>query len=153
MPAAYRPVAVEDVPALFAVRLATRENVVTLEEMEKRHAVTPASVADGLRNQVRGWLCEDDGQIVGFALGDGETGEVLVVALLPAWEGRGIGKALLQRVRDWLFACGHEQIWLLANPDPAVRASGFYRRLGWRPTGARRGEDQVLRLRRCDACG
>ena len=63
----------------------------------------------------------------------------------------GIGKALLLEVQRWLFAKGHEEIWLLANPDPGVRASGFYRRLGWRRSGVMKGGDEVLRLRRRDA--
>ena len=27
------------------------------------------------------------------------------------------------------------QIWLRTDPDPGIRANGFYRRLGWRSFG------------------
>lgn len=49
-------------------------------------------------------------------------------------------------MRDWLFKEGYEEIWLLANPDPSIRATGFYRHLRWEATGTMRGYDQVLKL-------
>ncbi|MCG8593495.1 MAG: GNAT family N-acetyltransferase, partial [Kiloniellales bacterium] len=80
--------------------------------------------------------------------GDRSKGEVQVVAVLPDYEGRAIGKNLLDRVTAWLFSEGHQEIWLLSNPDPDVRAHGFYRKLGWHATGVRKGDDEVMVLRR-----
>jgi len=51
-------------------------------------------------------------------------------------------------VQDWLFAAGHDGIWLSANPDPSLRAHGFYRRLGWRADGSHRPGDENLILPR-----
>ena len=141
----YRGLTVADLPAVFEVRLSTRENGVTLEILEA-YGVTPETLAEGLAAGLRGWVCEDEGRIVGFTIGDGEAGEVQVVAVLPSHEGLGIGKALLDRVGTWLFSRGHTKIWLLANPDPNIRASGFYQKLGWRKTGEMRGPDEVLVL-------
>jgi ribosomal protein S18 acetylase RimI-like enzyme len=147
----YREMTAEDVPAVLAVRFATRENAITLEELAEDYGITPASIVESLRgSDVRGWLCTAAGAVIGFAMGDRSSGEVLVVATLPDYEGRGIGKTLLARVCDWLFAEGHDEIWLGANPDPAVRATGFYRKLGWRRSGVMKGDDEVLRLRRRD---
>lgn len=145
----YREMTAEDVPAVLALRFATRENAITLEELEADYGITPASIAGSLQgSNVRGWLCAAAGDVVGFAMGDRASGEVQVVAVLPDFEGRGIGKTLLAKVCDWLFAEGHDEIWLGANPDPQVRATGFYRRLGWRSSGVMAGNDEVLRLRR-----
>ena len=58
-----------------------------------------------------------------------------MLALLPACEGRGIGKRLLTLVQGWLFASGRRQIWLVTEKNPNFRAYGFYQALGWRPTG------------------
>ena len=146
-----RPMTIDDIPAVFALRLSTVENAVTLEELELDYGVTPESVAAAMASHVKGWLCEEGGRVVGFAMGDRSNGEVAVVAVLPGCEGRGVGKTMLLAVQQWLFAAGHEEIWLLANPDPGVRASGFYRRLGWRRTGVMKGGNEVLRLRRDDA--
>lgn len=146
----YREMRIDDLPAVLALRAATRENAMTLEELEEDYGITPESLAQSMQSHVRGWLCECEGEVVGFAMGDRANGEVQVVAVLPDFEGRGIGKALLRQVRDWLFAEGYEEIWLGANPDPQVRATGFYRRLSWRRTGVMKGDDEVLRLRRRD---
>lgn len=148
MPLTYREITVDDLPAVFLVRYATVENAITPEELENDYGVTPASLAEALRGPVRGWLCEDNGTVAGFAMGDRETGEVGVVAVLPSHEGNGIGGEVLSRVRDWLFSEGLERIWLKANPDPGIRASGFYERLGWKPTGEHVGDDHVLELHR-----
>lgn len=148
---AIREMRVEDIPASFAVRFETVENRVTAESLERDYGITPASLAAAMAIDVRGWICEDDGQAVGYAMGDRSTGEVQVVAVLPGYEGRGIGRDVLARVRDWLFAAGHDDIWLWANSDPDVRATGFYRRLGWRITDQTKGHQVVLRLHRRDA--
>ncbi len=137
---------VADIPATIAVRLSTRENAITLEEMRDHYGVTPDSIAAALGQDAAGWVAEVAGRVVGFAMGDGATGEVTVVAVHPDHEGQGLGGALLARVEGWLFAQGHARLWLLANPDPGVRATGFYGRRGWRATGEVRGDDIVLAL-------
>lgn len=144
----YREMTAADLPAIFALRLSTNENAVTMAELEEVYGVTPASLAEGLKSRLKGWLCEEEGKALGFAMGDRENGEVQVVAVLPGVEGRGIGRVVLAHVSAWLFGAGHQEIWLLANPDPEIRATGFYRRLGWRPNGRWQGEDHVLILRR-----
>ena len=143
----YREMQISDIPAATAVRLSTVENAITMAELESQYGVTPQSMVEAMASHVQGWLCEDFGKVVGFAMGDQSNGEVLVVAVLPECEGRGIGKRLLAYVQTWLFSGGHEEIWLLANPDPNIRASGFYRKLGWRATGTIRDDDEVLKLR------
>ena len=138
--------AVDDLPAVLELRLSTAENAISLEELEQDYGITPQSLAEAMKTHVQGWLCEAEGTVVGFSMGDRSNGEVQVVAVRPGYEGLGIGKTLLARVRDWLFSQGHDEIWLGANPDPGVRAHGFYRKLGWRATGAMKGEDEVMVL-------
>ena len=146
----YREMTIDDLPATFAVRLSTVENAITMEELERDYAITPDSLAAAMAAQVRGWLCEEAGTVVGFAMGDGANGEVQVVAVRPEYEAKGIGKALLARVRDWLFLQGYREVWLRANPDPGIRAHGFYRRLGWRATGRMVGDDEIMVLRNAE---
>jgi ribosomal protein S18 acetylase RimI-like enzyme len=142
----YRAMTVDDIPAVLEVRFSTVENAITLEELETDYGITLATIAASMASDSRGWLCEDESKVVGFAMGDCTNGEVQVVAVRPGHEGRGIGKALLARVTDWLFAEGHEELWLGASPDPEVRATGFYRRLGWRRSGVMKGGDEILTL-------
>lgn len=135
-----------DVPALLALRFATVENAITAEELEAEYGITAETIADGLGGPHRGWLCEEDGHPLGFSIGDGATGEVQVVAVLPEAEGRGIGGEVLRRVAAWLFECGHRRVWLRANPDATLRAAGFYRHLGWRDTGTRVDGEAILEI-------
>jgi GNAT superfamily N-acetyltransferase len=139
-----------DLPASSILRAATRENAMEAEEIARDYGITAESLTAAMvPGDVKGWLWEDPaGRFLGFAMGDKATGEVLVVAIHRDHEGRGIGKALLARVAAWLFQEGHGEIWLLANPDPARRAHGFYRKLGWRPNGKAVKDDQVLTLSR-----
>ena len=73
------------------------------------------------------------------------TGEVLVLALLPEYEGHGLGKNMLALVTDKLFSFGIDKLWLAASPNSEIRAHGFYRHLGWVLTGMiEKNKDEVL---------
>jgi GNAT superfamily N-acetyltransferase len=125
-----RPISEADVPALFAVRVATHENRLTRGQLTAM-GITDESVAAGLRGHRRGWLCEVGDRVVGFAMGDWTTGELLVIAVLPGYIGRGIGSRLLRAVEAWLEASGCRRLWLTTDVDPALKAYGFYVRHGW----------------------
>ena len=141
----------DDLPAVFSVRLSTIENAIAMQELEEDYDVTPKSLTEAMNSHVSGWLCEDSEAVVGFSMGDRLNGEVQVVAVLPEYEGNGIGKSLLTKVQKWLFSAGHEEIWLGANPDPTLRAYGFYRKLGWKATGRLKGDDEIMVLRSPEA--
>jgi len=126
----FREIAEGDIPELFGVRVSTRENALTEEELQ-RLGITEQTVRGMLDSSHRGWLCEEDGQVVGFAMGNGRTGEMWVIALLPEAEGRGIGSELMDRVEGWLWCLGWREIWLTTDTDTSLRAYGFYRARGW----------------------
>jgi len=126
----FREITVQDVPELFAVRVATRENALSMAEL-KRLGITEATVTDMIGTSHRGWLCELEGRVAGFAMGNRHNGEMWVVALRPEFEGRGLGAELLTRVENWLWAEGWERIWLTTDLDPNLRAYGFYLHQGW----------------------
>ena len=143
----YREMRQEDIAAIFRVRTSTRENRMTMEELANLD-ITAESVSQALNIMTKGWVCEEAGKILGFTVGDGDIGEMLVVAVLPEAEGRGIGRQLMGLVQNWLFSNGHQELWLMENPEPTLRAYSFYRKLGWMPTGEYKHGEQVLKLRR-----
>jgi N-acetylglutamate synthase-like GNAT family acetyltransferase len=100
--------------------------------------------------RVSGHVCTDSGRIVGYCHGDRQTGEILVLALLPPYENRGIGKALLLRVVEDLWAIGFKRLFLGCSKNPAHRSYGFYRHLGWRSTGQSdaHGDEELELLRK-----
>jgi len=96
-----------------------------------------------------GHVCESGGSIIGYCFGERASGEVIVLALDPAFEGRGIGRGLLDLVIAELSGFGFKRLFLGCSADPASRSHGFYRRLGWRPTGKtdRYGDEELELLR------
>jgi len=126
----FREITAEDVPALFYVRTRTRENAYTIEQLQDL-GITRASVAAKIAASFKGWLCVDADQVVAFSMADRSTGELWVVAVLPEYERRGIGNALMNRAEEWLSAEGWTRAWLTTDVDPTLRAYGFYRRRGW----------------------
>ena len=126
----FREIQPDDMDAIFDVRVRTWHNPDGVEEM-KRMGITHHSVRRMLEKSHRGWLAEEADDVVGFAMGNSETGEMGVISVLKEFENRGIGKSLLQSVEDWLSSEGWSEIWLTTDPDETSRSVGFYRRLGW----------------------
>jgi ribosomal protein S18 acetylase RimI-like enzyme len=134
-----RQIVSADIPALFHVRPRTRENALTIDEL-RALGITPESVAAGLKGSTRGWLWETSAsEVVGFCMADRSTGELLVIALLPEYEGRGIGGQLMQHAETWLAQSGCTRAWLTTDLDQALRAYGFYRHRGWTDWKLERG--------------
>ena len=142
-----REIEKSDIDDILDIRVSTRENHFSMEDLA-RVGVTPSSVSEWLDGSVKGWICEISGRPTGFTMGDGASAEVLVIAVRPEYERLGVGKKLLIRLQDWLWSRGHEELWLWSNPDSAVRAHGFYRKLGWQPTGEVSGNNEMLKLKR-----
>ncbi len=141
----FRPTIPDDTDALFDVRSRTRDNPLSREQLLE-WGITPDQSREALRAaECVGWVCEVDGQIVGFCSGDTSTGEIIVVAVLPDFERRGIGIRLLENVVDALRSKGLASFWLACSPDPKVRSHGFYRANGWSPSGKRLDNgDEIL---------
>jgi GNAT superfamily N-acetyltransferase len=144
----YRPAVADDAARCVTLRGMTRENAVSAERLAAA-GITAATWGGDIRTgKLPGHVCIVDGEIVGYCFGDRHTGEVVVLALLPAFEGRGIGRELLSKVVQDLRAFGHERLFLGSARDPTTRSYGFYRHLGWRPTGELDANgDEVLELR------
>ena len=103
----------------------------SLEELESI-GVTPDSIEAAVKGSHKGWLFEEDGEVRGFAMGDSEKAELTVMAMLPAYEGKGIGGALLSNVERWLESEGCKKVWLTTDINPNLRAYGFYLSQGWK---------------------
>ena len=119
-----------DVEALFEVRTSVVQNYQSREELAAL-GITPDSIAESLRTTSRVWLAEEDGRVVAFSMADAAQGTVFAMFVRPAYEGRGVGRCLMQQAEAWLFGGGWPEIWLLTGSDPELRAVGFYRHLGW----------------------
>jgi ribosomal protein S18 acetylase RimI-like enzyme len=126
----FREIREKDIPDLFAVRVVTHENRLTMEELLAL-GITEESVGEKLKGSFKSWLCEADDKVVGFAMGDNSTGELWVIAVLPEYIGKGIGSKLLTLTEDWLKECGWKKFWLTTDIDTSLKAYSFYLQHGW----------------------
>ncbi|KAA9339287.1 GNAT family N-acetyltransferase [Hymenobacter busanensis] len=124
----YREALLTDIPALSRVRLAVRENALSNPAL-----ITAADYADYLTRRGKGWLCETDGAVAGFAVADLLGHNIWALFVHPNHAARGIGKQLHRLMLDWYFAQTQHPVWL--STAPGTRAEEFYRRQGWQHTG------------------
>jgi len=130
----YREAHSEDAAECVALRGKTRQNAAS-EDRLRSIGVTAKSWGEGIRSgALPGHICTVDGDIVGYCFGARETGEIVVLALLPDFEDLGIGRELLNRMIKGLAEHGHSRLFLGCSPDPMSRSYGFYRHLGWSST-------------------
>jgi GNAT superfamily N-acetyltransferase len=129
-----RPVVTADIGAMFHIRTSVRENAMSYPALIAA-GITPGRVADLLAGTGAGWIARADTEDAGFALADAQAGMIFALFVLPQHEGKGIGRALLRPAEDWLAAQGWREIWLETGGDPALRAAGFYRHMGWQEDG------------------
>lgn len=143
----FRPATADDVPACIEIRGQTRENAFSVEEL-RALGITQESWAAGVRSgEVPGFVACDAGRVTGYCFGDRDSGEIVVLALRPQSENQGAGKTLLGLTIQVLKNLGHKRLFLACASDPAVRSYGFYRHLGWKPTGERdEAGDDILEL-------
>lgn len=124
---AFRRAVSADIPAMSAIRLSVQENV-----LSDPARVTLQMYEDYLDRQGRGWVAEVDGVIAAFSYADREHASIWALFVSPEYEGRGLGKALLELAVNWLFGLGHEHVTL--STTPGTRADRFYAAQGWART-------------------
>lgn len=147
-----RAATLDDVDETFSVRGATRQSAISRERLAAL-GITPASVIAAMQTGSYGsWIAVADDRIVGFCNAEADTGEVIVLAILDGYEGRGIGKALLSQAVDFLQARGCPRFWLMAGSSQSLRSHGFYRANGWMPSGRRDaiGDEELVYSRAPD---
>ena len=121
----FREAKVEDIPTLSGIRLSVKENV--LSDPRK---VTPEMFASYLSEIGKGWVCEVDGEAVGFSVASLKDTSIWALFVAPGYEGRGIGTRLLNLAADWLFGMGASSISL--STEAGTRADMVYERQGWK---------------------
>lgn len=131
----YRPATALDAADCIRVRGLTRENALSAQQLAEL-GITEESWSPRVQcGDFQGFVCVVGTEMAGFCFGCARSAEVLVLAVLPAYEEQGIGRHLLALVVAQLRALGHQRLFLSCSADPLVRSYGFYRRLGWQSAG------------------
>jgi GNAT superfamily N-acetyltransferase len=114
------------------VRHLVKENVLSNPAF-----VTDEDCEDYITRRGRGWVCEIEANIVGFAIADLQDDNIWALFVDPAFEKQGIGRKLHDIMMDWYFAQGKDRVWL--STAPGSRAAVFYEKAGWKNIGMTKG--------------
>jgi GNAT superfamily N-acetyltransferase len=145
MPLTYRIALPEDAEACIDLRGKTRENAFSVAQLAAIGVTLESWRAGIADSSMPGHVCLSGDTLVGYVFGDKGSGEVVVLALLPAWEGQGIGRTLLDKLVGDFTRLGFERLFLGCTSGARRRSHGFYRHLGWRSTGTLDAtQDEVL---------
>ncbi|VUD42212.1 hypothetical protein TDB9533_00646 [Thalassocella blandensis] len=149
---------IQDIEDCIDIRGRTRENAIDRVTLKKSGVTLESWRAAIASGDIIGSICEsiDDHrqandhlskrkEIVGFCFADPANSEILVLAVLPQYENKSIGKLLLGIITERLRSRGCQRLWLAVSPEAKHRAHGFYRHLGWKPTGNHdKHRDEIL---------
>ena len=125
----FREAQIADIPKIQSVRNSVTENTLSNPDL-----VPDKDVEDYITNRGKGWVCEIDKTIVGFAIVSVTDNNVWALFIQPGYDKKGIGRKLHDDMLDWYFSHTSTTIWL--GTSPGTRAEQFYRKAGWAETGA-----------------
>ena len=116
-----------DVAGIQRVRASVKENIL------RSTVVTDADVIHAIEETGRGWVIELDGEVVAFAVGNAQNGNIWALFVDPAHERQGHGRRLHDTMLAWLWSQGLRRLWL--TTESATRAQRFYEAAGWSKGG------------------
>jgi len=124
----FRQADINDITQMHIVRCAVTEN-----RLSNPALISHTDYQTFLEVRGKGWVCEADNQVAGFAIVDLVDENVWALFVHPEYEGKGIGSRLHDIMLDWYFNQGKEYIWL--GTAPGTKAEAFYRKHGWIENG------------------
>lgn len=124
----FREARIEDIEQIQVVRNLVKENTLSNPGL-----VTDDDCREFLFERGKGWVCEVEGRIVGFAIADLRENNIWALFLKPEFEGRGIGRQMHRMMLDWYFSQTQKTVWLGTAFN--TRAEAFYRKAGWTEAG------------------
>ena len=124
----FREATPDDIIQIQIVRNSVKENV-----LSDPNLVTDKDCEEFISTRGKGWVCEVDHQIVGFAIADLKENNIWALFLKPEFENKGIGRRLHHIMLDWYFNQTKKKVWL--GTSPGTKAEAFYRKSGWREVG------------------
>jgi ribosomal-protein-alanine N-acetyltransferase len=142
----------DEAPRRVAMSLSRLDDVLQIERAAYPFPWTRGNFIDSLAARYPAEMLLADGQVVGYyvAMGGVDEMHLLNLTVAPAWQGRGLGRGML----DALVGCcrdrGARHLWLEVRESNA-RARAIYERYGFADVGRRRGYYPAPRGTREDA--
>src|SRR5688572_5460087 len=94
-----REALITDILFLHTIRMAVKENILSNPDL-----VTETEYTKFLTSEGKGWVCEIDEIIVGFAIIDLIKHNIWALFVAPEFEGMGVGKRLHDTMLKWYFS-------------------------------------------------
>lgn len=124
----YREAISDDIKQIQVVR-----NTVTENALSNPDVVTDQDCLEFITKRGKGWVCELENTIIGFAIADLQENNIWALFVHPKYDKQGIGRRLHNIMLDWYFEQTSENVWLGTAPN--TRAEFFYRKSGWTDIG------------------
>ncbi len=124
----FREAIIDDIKQMQIVRNAVKENTLSNPGL-----VTDEDCKEFITKRGKGWVCEIDNEVVGFAIADLKENNIWALFLDPKFEKKGIGQQLHKIMLDWYFTQTKNTVWLGTAFN--TRAEQFYRKAGWTEVG------------------
>lgn len=129
-----REAKINDIKQIQVVRNSVTENTLSNPDL-----VTDQDCEEFITVRGKGWVCEIENKIVGFAIVDLKEKNIWALFLDPKFEKKGIGQQLHNIMLDWYFTQTKDTIWLGTAFN--TRAEQFYRKAGWTVIGTHGTEE------------
>jgi GNAT superfamily N-acetyltransferase len=140
LPPQLRQAVAADIPGIQRVRHSVRENRLVSA------VITDDDVRRAIEDTGRGWVIESRGEVVAFAIGNANSGNIWALFVHPDHERSGYGRRLHDAMVAWLWAQKLDRLWL--TTEPGTRAQRFYEAAGWRFAGPTSGGECRYELER-----
>jgi hypothetical protein len=125
----FREAKSHDIEKMYAVRMSVEEN-----KEGDSHLTGPEDYRRLLETG-KGWVCEVEGDLLGFALVDFQQARVEALLVQPGLEGDFVSRMLHDMMTSWCFAHGLPKLTLSTLPH--LKAEQFYLKAGWVKTGTK----------------
>lgn len=124
----FREATLDDILQMQIVRNAVVEN-----QLSDPSLIKNSDYEEYLLRRGKGWVCEVDETIVGFAIADVQENNIWALFVTPSFAANGIGKKLHTLMLNWYFEQTRQTVWL--STTPGTRAELFYTKQGWSKVG------------------
>jgi len=124
----FREASISDIFQMQIVRNSVKEN-----QLSNPTLIKDADYEEYLLSRGKGWICEVNNSVVGFAIVDLQENNIWALFVTPANAEKGIGKKLHSLMLNWYFKQTQQTVWLGTAPNS--RAEIFYTKQGWTKVG------------------
>ncbi|MEO6583046.1 MAG: GNAT family N-acetyltransferase [Ferruginibacter sp.] len=131
----FREATTADIKQIQIVRNSVFENTLSNPGL-----VTDKDCETYLTVRGKGWICQLENDIVGFAIADLQDNNIWALFIHPHLEKKGIGRQLHNIMLNWYFEQTHKPVWLGTAFN--TRAEHFYRKADWLEIG-KHGEKEI----------